>query len=84
MNKGPQAVRCVVNPYHLILKVGRGDQKNTALTVSLLESQSDTEDGGKRKGDPGKKARLVVLSFLYSGEVCLGRTIEVTIWLTVK
>ena len=60
-----QPVRCVADHYLWILKIGRGDQKNIALTVSLPETQNDTEDGGKRKGDPGKKARLVVPSFLY-------------------
>jgi len=66
LERSSQAVGYVVNPYHLNLKIGREDQENTVLVVSLPEVQSGPEDGGKRKGDPGKKARLVVPSFLYS------------------
>ncbi len=59
---------CLLN-----LKARREDQRNTVPAASFLEMESDTESGGKGKGDLRIKACREVFSFLYSGEGSLGK-----------
>ena len=51
--------------------------------MRLADLQSDTVDGGKRKGDSIRRARLFVPNILLLAEGNLGRIIKVTFWFTV-
>ena len=50
-------------------EAGREDHKNIVLAVNLSEIQSDTENGGKGKGDLRIKAHREMFSFLFAGMV---------------